>query len=295
MEVRNKQRQKVKISCLPIALRRICKRVIPEPVIAALRSAKKAECTLAMKLLPRRMNYYCPCCGMRFHSFETASFLQSGMFNPVRYEKTNQRVFCPICRSMPRHRILALWCEEHKDYLQSSDILYFAPEKSMNLWLKRNHVACTTADLLSSADLKLDIQSTGLPDESFDVIIANHVLEHVDDFRAALKEAHRILRQNGCFICSFPMDPSIEWLDEEEEPLTAEERLQRFGQNDHKRVFGMKADRFLTEAGFDVEKIEGKDYPEEILPVVGPADYDMNILFCCRKHQTERTIADKEM
>lgn len=62
-----------------------------------------------------------------------------------------------------------------------------------------------------------------------------------------------------------------------------EERLRRFGQNDHKRVFGMKADKFLTEAGFDVETIRGEDYSDEILPVVGPADYDMNILFCCRK------------
>ena len=79
------------------------------------------------------------------------------------------------------------------------------------------------------------------------------------------------------------MDPNVELLDEEEEPLSAEERIKRFGQNDHRRVFGMKADKCLTEAGFDVEKINGEDYPEEILPIVGPADYDMNRLFCCRK------------
>ena len=45
----------------------------------------------------------------------------------------------------------------------------------------------------------------------------------------------------------------------------------------------MKADQFLTEAGFDVEVIDGIDYPDEILPVIGPADYDMNRLFCCKK------------
>ena len=66
------------------------------------------------------------------------------------------------------------------------------------------------------------------------------------------------------------------------------ERIQRFGQNDHKRVFGMKADKFLTEAGYEVEVIDGAEYPEEILPVIGPADYDMNRLFCCRKERRFR-------
>ena len=47
----------------------------------------------------------------------------------------------------------------------------------------------------------------------------------------------------------------------------------------------MKADQLLTEAGFAVERICGDDYPDEILPVVGPADYDMNILFKCVKPQ----------
>ena len=157
----------------------------------------------------------------------------------------------------------------------------------MTLWMKRNSVACTTADLYKEADLKLDIQETGLPDDSYDLIICNHVLEHVDDFRKAMKEMFRVLRTDGSFICSFPMDPRVEFLDEDTRVATDEERFQRYGQNDHKRVFGMKSDQFLVEAGFMVEKINGEDYPEEILPVVGPADYDMNILFHCTKQTRE--------
>ena len=45
----------------------------------------------------------------------------------------------------------------------------------------------------------------------------------------------------------------------------------------------MKTDQFLQETGFKVTPICGEDYPEEILPVVGPADYDMNRLFVCEK------------
>ena len=149
--------------------------------------------------------------------------------------------------------------------------------------MKRNNISCTTADLFAPADLKLDIQNTKLPDQSYDMIFCNHVLEHVDDFRKALKELYRILRQNGCLICSFPMDPKTELLDETEEELSEEEQILRFGQVTHKRVFGMNADQFLTEAGFTIERISGEDYPKEMLPVVGPADYDMNCLFLCCK------------
>jgi SAM-dependent methyltransferase len=158
----------------------------------------------------------------------------------------------------------------------------------MMLWMRRNRVKCTTADLFHNADLALDIQKTGLPDESYDLIIANHVLEHVDDFREALKEIHRILRPDGLFICSFPMDPKVEILDEDESIKTDEMRLSRYGQNDHKRLFGLKADHLLADAGFSVTVIKGEDYPNEILPVVGPADYDMNRLFCCRKSGMDR-------
>ena len=222
---------------------------------------------------------------MRYRTFVAGGYQNyPTRFNPSRYELIRQEVLCPFCCALPRHRILALWWEKQLDYLREADILYFAPGRSEQMWLKRNKVSCVTADLYNDAvDLKLDIQDTGLPDGSYDVIVCNHVLEHVDDFRKALKEMYRILRPGGCFICSFPMDPKVELLDEDPSVQTEEERVRRFGQNDHKRVFGMKADRFLTEAGFAVERIDGKDYPEEILPVVGPADYDMNLLFRCVK------------
>jgi len=222
---------------------------------------------------------------VKFRTFIAGNYREyTKLFNPSRYEHTRQDVLCPVCRALPRHRMLALWFEKHIELLHKADILYFAPGRSERTWLKRNRVSCVTADLYSEAvALKLDIENTGLPGESYDLIVCNHVLEHVNDFRKALKEMFRILRPGGSFVCSFPMDPNVELLDEDLSVQTEEERIRRFGQNDHLRVFGMKADRFLTEAGFEVERIEGKDFPEEILPVVGPADYDMNLLFRCVK------------
>ena len=268
-------------------IKKACYSVLPKQTLSLIQRREVIIYWLDMRLHPRKMKRFCPCCGMRFREFVAGDFRQRpGRFNPARYEHTKQDIICPVCRSMPRHRIQALWFARNLELIRKADILYIAPEISETKWLKRNRVTCTTADLYKDADLKLDIQNTGLSDESYDVIICNHVLEHVDDFRQALKEIYRILRTGGSFICSFPMDPKVELLDEDSSVQTEEERLKRYGQNDHKRVFGMKADRFLKEAGFTVEKIRGEEYPENILPVVGPADYDMNILFYSEKRST---------
>lgn len=236
---------------------------------------------------PKAVRVFCPCCGLRFKSFVAGPFIKRrDLFNTARYLNITQEVLCPYCDALPRHRILALWCEKHISQLRSSKILYFASEYGMKLWMERNGIRCTTADLTKKdADLNIDIQNTGLPDESYDVIFANHVLEHVDDFRAGLREVRRIMKKDGFFICSFPMDPKVELLDEDPSVKTKEDRYQHYGQKDHKRVFGMNADRLLTEAGFMVERIDGKDYPDEIEPIVGPGDYDINLLFCCRKSE----------
>ena len=76
----------------------------------------------------------------------------------------------------------------------------------------------------------------------------------MNDFKLALREMYRILRINGSFICSFPMDSKIEYVDEDQSICTPEERLFRFEQSDHFCVFGMKAEKFLTEVGFSVER-----------------------------------------
>lgn len=245
---------------------------------------RKSSFRAQMILFNKKTIWYCPCCNLKFKSFVPGIYIdRPERYNPDRYQHTKQYVICPCCGSLPRHRILASWCEKQKDVLQSASILYFAPEPSMMLWLKRNKVGCTTADIFQKADMQIDIQSTELPDAYYDMIVANHVLEHVDDFKLAIKEVYRILRKGGSFICSFPMDPKVDLLDEDAGIQSDEERYKHYGQVDHKRVFGMKADQFLIEAGFKVERINGEDYPEEILPVVGPADYDINCLFLCRK------------
>lgn len=196
--------------------------------------------------------FHCPCCGTRA-PFKSGNFTsRPNRFNPERYRDIPQEVLCPICGSFPRHRILALWCKENKRLLKKSRILYFSMEKSMHYWFWKHRIQCITADISDGAQLRLDIQQIDLPDADVDMVFCNHVLEHVDDFRTAIRELYRILRPGGYLICSFPIDPGIDLVDEGPADMSSEERIRRFGQSDHIRVFGPNADEFLTDAGFAV-------------------------------------------
>lgn len=126
----------------------------------------------------KKYSLFCPCCGVKYRDFIAGDYISFvGKVDTSRYEHIDQNVICPVCFSLPRHRILASWFNEHKQILRSSAILCFAPEKSMTIWMDRNKVKYTTADLYQPADLRLDIQDTGLPADSYDLIICNHVLE----------------------------------------------------------------------------------------------------------------------
>lgn len=232
----------------------------------------------------RKVKYFCPCCRRWYPQMIDGEFWNNpNRFNPDRYKKERQDVICPYCSSLPRHRILVDWIEDHLSLFRNKRILHFAQEYSLKKYFKRNHISVTTADLYEKADLQIDLLNTGLADKSYDVIICNHVLEHVDDYKKGLLELHRILADDGILIISFPIEESYSTVKEDPRIITPEERLKAFGQNDHLRVFGRDSEKIISNCGFHVERIDGNLCPHDIMPVVGPADYDANYLFLCRK------------
>ncbi|MCR5059892.1 MAG: methyltransferase domain-containing protein [Saccharofermentans sp.] len=227
-------------------------------------------------------NVFCPCCSKYFDAFRDERFYADPKrFNPDMFSNARQDVICDFCRSAPRHRIIAEWAEDNISLLQSSKILYFAPELSMMLWFRKNRIRVKTADLYDPrTDLKLDITALDLPDGSEDIVFCNHILEHVSDYSKALSELHRVIRKGGRLIISFPIDPDTDIV-REGNGCSVEERIRLFGQNDHLRVFGKNSGRLLEDAGFEVDVIDVNAMPENIMPVTGPADYDANVIFCC--------------
>ena len=228
----------------------------------------------------KRLPYYCPCCNRHLYHFRDGGFASvPEVYDTERYRVTDQAVVCPVCQSLPRHRIMISWLNEHMGLLKDKRILIFAPEKSVCNWLDRNNVTYTTADLYRPSDIKIDIQDTGLEDGSYDIIICNHVLEHVDNYSKALEELKRIISPEGFIIMSFPVDNSLDKVHEDSTVTTPEGRIREFGQYDHLRVFGNDSKAMLQSFGFEVNQIDGSAFDSRIKPVIGPADYDSNILW----------------
>lgn len=227
---------------------------------------------------------YCPCCGRTLAGFVDPGVTRDAeIYDPARFADQRQDVICPFCYSAPRQRILASWAEDNKETLKRSKILYFAPEYSMMKWFRKNGIRLTTADLFDEkTDIRLDITDIDLPGGSYDMVICNHVLEHVSSYEKALSELNRILKDGGKLIISFPIDPKLDTVFEQEAE-TAEERIRLFGQRDHVRVFGSDSAAVIGSFGFDVSVIDTSKMSASILPVTGPADYDSDQIFYCVK------------
>lgn len=53
-----------------------------------------------------------------------------------------------------------------------------------------------------------DVMNLSYPDNAFDLIVSNDVLEHIPDPEKALRECHRVLRPGGSFLGTFPFHAS---------------------------------------------------------------------------------------
>jgi ubiquinone/menaquinone biosynthesis C-methylase UbiE len=129
----------------------------------------------------------------------------------------------------------------------------------------------------------VDIQNTAFVDETWDLIVCNHILEHVPDYKVALNELKRILKKDGILELTVPTDRNFETVYENENITSKKERIKAFGQYDHVRIFGNDFEKILTDLGFSVEIIDGSKLPAEIVGVIGPANYDDNRVYICKK------------
>ncbi len=184
----------------------------------------------------------------------------------VRFRRSRpgsrDRGVCPHCGSRQRHRHLWLWLERHTALLDPTGterLLHFAPEAGLERRLRAAlGLRYVTADLEPGrADLVLDLTALDLPDASFDVVLCVHVLEHVPDDAAALRELRRVLRPGGWGVVQVPI--LRDETDEDPGVTDPEERLRRFGQADHVRMYGRDfADR-LRAAGFELDVVRFRD------------------------------------
>ena len=100
---------------------------------------------------------------------------------------------------------------------------------------------------------RLDITRTGLPDASYDVVIAHHVLEHIDDDRAAMRELFRLVKPGGFGLFSVPIDPTRQHTYEDQAIATPELRFVHFGGRGPQALLRPRLRRPLDRTGLTVE------------------------------------------
>ena len=174
------------------------------------------------------------------------------------YKTVRKNALCPGTLSLERHRLLWLYLDKETDFLNSNlKVLHVAPEQVFYKKFKKlKNWEYFTFDLNSPiADIKGDLTSTNFKDESFDLIICNHVLEHIEDDKSALNEIYRILKYNGISILQVPMNVKRKNTFEDSSIKSKNQREKYFGQYDHVREYGLDFKDRVEEAGFEVEMI----------------------------------------
>ena len=199
----------------------------------------------------------CPLCGC-----------QRRKFLPYGYVTSRENALCPNCLSLERHRLLWLWLVRESDIGRGAmalpKMLHIAPEVALMRKFRKMYAFTpdryVTADLESPlADMHFDVQQIPLEAESFDAIICNHIMEHVEDDHKALSELYRIMRRGGWGVILSPVELEREKTFEDDTITDPAERTRIFGQYDHRRIYGRDYAARLREAGFEVYDIDYKN------------------------------------
>lgn len=193
-------------------------------------------------LFLRGKNVTCPVCVRSFRRF-----LPYGRINP------RPNALCPNCLSLERHRLIWLYLKETTSLVQEKQaVLHIAPEACFIPRFEAVHrEKYVTADLESPlAKVKMDIHKMPFHDNTFDAVLCNHVLEHVADDIAAMKEIFRVLKPGGFAILQVPFfQPVPEQTFSDPSVTDRRTREKLFGQDDHVRRYGKDYSSRIEQAG----------------------------------------------
>lgn len=184
-------------------------------------------------------NYKCSVC-----NFETKEWIVI----------ENNDKLCPNCGSLSRDR--RLWQLISEEYLNEQiSVLDFSPSRTLfRKWKKEKNIKHIASDLSGDfiADVTFDITQIPAKDNSFDLIICYHILEHVIEDVKAMQELFRILNPNGTILIQTPYKEGEIY---EDYTITSEnERLIHFGQEDHVRFYSIQGLKHrLENVGFSIE------------------------------------------
>ncbi|OBX21415.1 MULTISPECIES: class I SAM-dependent methyltransferase [Bizionia] len=180
-------------------------------------------------------------------------------FLPYGYGNQRDNVLSPSTLSLERHRLLWLYLQNETNFFTAEkSVLHFAPEQCfLKRFQKLNNLNYTTTDLESPiADVKADICNLPFEDNSYDIILCNHVLEHIPDDTKAMQELYRVMKPGGYGIFQIPQDLNRDSTFEDDSITDKKERAAIFGQYDHVRIYGRDYFDKLRNIGFKAEEMD---------------------------------------
>jgi len=205
---------------------------------------------------------YCPCCNKRKLVF---------CHNQEMISDSKQNVVCPICASLPRHRVLcAIFDERDFDFTKT---LLYNQHQCITDWLDVYEVDYQAAEELQSPP----------PPDTFTFIHYDYQLQTVPCTKAALTELYRITAKGGTVAVTAPIDVDAFVTIEDKTITTPHARAEAYGYPNCVRLFGRDLLEMLEAAGFEVEIFYGWKYPEEIAPWCKPYVHDSNRIYMCKK------------
>ena len=240
----------LKMQDLKDQMRSFIKLVLPKKFRTILCRATKRICFLGYR-------YTCPFCKSSLRAL-----LPSGLNFPVLKQKEiigggyRQNSVCPVCGSNDRERLLYLYVSNRTNVFKKSlKLLHVSPEPRMRDVLQnRKDIDYLTADINpKGVMIQMDITHIQFPENFFDFIICNHVLEHVIDDGKAMRELYRVLKPGGEAILQVPISLALDNTFEDFSITTVAGRQEAFGQGDHVRIYARDYKVRLEQAGFIVD------------------------------------------
>jgi SAM-dependent methyltransferase len=225
------------------------------------------------KIKYKGTKYHCPIC-----HFSSNDLYFIGIDHDVNTRLQvigagKRKAGCHICHSTDRERLVYVFLKSKAQIFKNNTlhVLHIAPEKPiMAAFIRHRFENYVCGDkyepgyTYDSNVVNLDITSLDIEENHFDLIICNHVLEHIDDDRKAMKELYRVLKLGGKAILQVPFSPTLKTSYEEMAITQPKEREKHFGQSDHVRVYGLDYFQRLEETGFKVEKMNlSHTYPND--------------------------------
>ena len=208
--------------------------------------------------------YECPFCGYR-----SRDLAATGLNIPVIQEKHvigagRRNARCHFCHSTDRERLVYIYLKYELKLLQDKKlkILHLAPEKNLSIALRKARFDFYQCGDLFTEGYKypdyvknMNVLDIPFADNHFDLIICNHLLEHVPSDLDAMSELYRVLKPKGKAILQVPISKNSETTYEDFSITQPKEREAAFGKFDHVRIYGQDYTERLTSVGFTVERI----------------------------------------